>query len=174
LGGTDEALYEHQVDIAITPHIPQGFMGDPLMRLRFIAAAHPDHALHRLGRPLTLDDLSEHRHLVIRDTAVQQTRDSGGWLGADQRWTVSHKATQIAAACLGLGFAWFPEDAIRPELDQGTLKPLPMREGGERFGQVYLIFADPDFPTPSAVRMAEILREDLAALCPLKDREMPD
>jgi DNA-binding transcriptional LysR family regulator len=166
LGGTDEALYERAVELAITTYIPQGFSGDSLMRLRFIAAAHPDHPLHQLGRAVTLDDLREQRHLLVRDSAVQHTRDSGGWFGADQRWTVSNKATQIAAACMGLGFAWFPEDAIRKELESGSLKPLPMREGAERFGEVYLIFADPDFPTPSAVRMAEILRKDVAILCP--------
>jgi DNA-binding transcriptional LysR family regulator len=151
-------------------HLPQGFSGDALLRMRFVAAAHPDHPLHRLGRPLTLDDLREHRHLFVRDTAVQYTRDSGGWYGADQRWTVSHKATQIAAACMGLGFAWFPEDAIRRELEDGLLKPLPMREGAERFGELYLVFADPDSPSASAVRMAEIVREDVAVLCPLDDR----
>ena len=166
LGGTDEALYERAVDLAISTHVPQGFSGDPLLRLRFIAAAHPDHLLHRLGRPLTLDDLREHRHLLVRDTAVQHPRDSGGWIGAEQRWTVSHKATQIAAACNGLGFAWFPEDAIRRELETGSLKPLPMREGAERFAELYLIFTDPDFPSASAVRMAGIVREDVAALCP--------
>jgi DNA-binding transcriptional LysR family regulator len=166
LGGTDEALYERAVDLAISTHVPQGFSGDPLLRLRFIAAAHPEHPLHRLGRPLTLDDLREHRHLLVRDTAVQHTRDSGGWVGAEQRWTVSHKATQIAAACMGLGFAWFPAEAIRRELESGSLKPLPMREGAERFAELYLIFTDPDFPSASAVRMAGIVREDVAALCP--------
>jgi DNA-binding transcriptional LysR family regulator len=166
LGGTDEALYEREVELAITTYVPQGFNGDPLMRVRFIAAARQDHPLHQLGRALTLDDLREHRHLLVRDTAVQHTRDSGGWFGADQRWTVSNKATQIAAACMGLGFAWFPEHAIRKELDGGSLKPLPMREGAARFGEVYLIFADPDFPTPSALRMAEILRKEGAELCP--------
>ena len=114
---------------------------------------------------MTLDDLRENRHLLIRDSAVQRTRESGGWLGADQRWTVSHKATQIAAACMGLGFAWFPEDSIRRELEDGSLKPLPLREGAERYGEVYLIFADPDFPSASAIRMAEILREDATRLC---------
>ncbi len=165
LGGTDEALYKRAVDLAISTHVPQGFNGDALLRLRFIAAASPDHPLHRLGRLLTLDDLREHRHLLIRDSAVQYTRESGGWLGADQRWTVSNKATQITAACRGLGFAWFPEDSVRRELEAGTLKPLPMREGGERFVQAYLVFADPDFPTRSAVRMAEILKHDVLKLC---------
>jgi DNA-binding transcriptional LysR family regulator len=165
LGGTDEALYERTVDLAVSTHVPEGFNGDPLIRLRFVAAAHPEHPLHRLGRELTLDDLRGHRHLVVRDTAVQRTRDSGGWFGADQRWTVSNKATHIAAACMGLGFAWFSEDAIRRELESGTLKPLPMREGAERYAEVYLVIADPDFPSPSVARMAEILREDVKKLC---------
>ncbi len=165
LGGTDEALYERAVDLAISTAIPQGFSGDPLIRLRFIAAAHPDHPLHQLGRPPTVDDLSEHRHLVIRDNAVKYTRETGSWLGAERRWTVSQKATQIAAACRGMGFAWFPEHAIANELKEGSLKPLSLREGSERFAELYLIFADPDFPSASAVRMAEILHEDLGLLC---------
>jgi DNA-binding transcriptional LysR family regulator len=165
LGGGDEALMERRVDLAVTPHIPQGFAGDPLLRVRFVAAAHPDHPLHQLGRPATLDDLRVQRHLVVRDSAQQHTRDGGGWFGADQRWTVSNKATQIAAACSGMGFAWFPEHAIRTELEQGRLKPLPLREGSERFAEIYLVFADPDFPSASAVRMAEILREDVQRLC---------
>src|SRR5438128_1354004 len=122
LGGTDEALLQGQVDLAITSHIPPGFLGDPLLRLRFIAVAHPDHPLHRLGRELTHRDLRRHRQLVIRDSGSQRTRE-GGWLGAEQRWTVSNKATSIRAASMGLGFAWYPEENIREELSAGRLKP---------------------------------------------------
>lgn len=171
LGGTDEALFERKVDLAVSTSIPQGFAGDSLTRLRFIAAASPDHPLHQLNRKLTLDDLREHRHLFIRDSAVQRTRESGGWSGADQRWAVTNKATQIAAACMGLGFAWFPEHAISGELNSGALKALPLREGAERFVEVYLIFTDPDFPSRGAVRMADIMREDLATLCPFAESE---
>jgi DNA-binding transcriptional LysR family regulator len=165
LGGTDEVLLDRRVDLAVSGHVPQGFAGDPLLPVRLIAAAHPQHPLHQLGRPLSLDDLREHRQLVVRDTAVQHVRESGGWLGAEQRWTFSHKATQIAAACMGMGFAWFSEHTIRRELDAGELKPLPMREGGERIGQMYLMFAEPDHPGKAATRLAEVLREDVANAC---------
>ena len=87
LGGTDEALQQRRVDLAICSQIPAGFTGDPLMRLRFIPVAHPDHPLHQLGRELTLQDLRRHRHLIIRDSGSQ--RRSGSWLGAEQSWTVS-------------------------------------------------------------------------------------
>ncbi len=164
LGGTDEALAGGQVDIAITSQLPGGFLGDPLMRMRFVAAARPDHPLHRLGRELTYRDLRRHRQIVIRDSGIHRTRP-GAWLGAEQRWTVSHKATSIRAACLGLGFAWYPEDGIRSELESGALKPLPLREGGERWTELYLVFADPDYASRDERRLAEIIREGVAREC---------
>jgi DNA-binding transcriptional LysR family regulator len=164
LSGTDEALISRRVDLGIASQIPPGFNGDVLMSVRFIAAAHPEHPLHRLERKLTLQDLRKHRQLVIRDSGSQRSR-SVPWLGAEQRWTVSHKATSIAAAGLGLGFAWFPEDTIRTELERGTLKPLPLREGAERIGQLYLIFADADYAGPGARRLADIIREEVAQQC---------
>jgi DNA-binding transcriptional LysR family regulator len=163
LSGTEEALLQRKVELAICSQIPPGFMGDHLMRLRFIALAHPDHPLHRLGRELTLQDLRKHRHLIIRDTGSQ--RRSGSWLGAEQSWTVSQKATSIHAAVMGLGFAWFPEDTVRGELERGELKPLPLREGGERWGELYLVFADRDYAGPGARRLAEIIREHVAGSC---------
>lgn len=163
LSGTEEALVQRNVDLAICSRVPPGFAGDPLTRLRFIAAAHPQHPLHQLGRELTLQDLRKHRHLVIRDTGSQ--RRSGSWLGAEQSWTVSHKATSIHAAVMGLGFAWFAEETVREELERGVLKPLPLREGGERWGELYLVFADRDYAGPGALRLAEIIRAHVAEQC---------
>ncbi len=163
LSGTEEALTERRVDLAICGRIPAGFIGDALMRVRFIAAAHPAHPLHQLGRELTLQDLRKHRHLVIRDTGTQ--RRPGSWIGAEQTWTVSHKATSIHAACMGLGFAWFPEDTIRGELARGELKTLPLREGAERSAELYLVFADRDYAGPGALRLAEIVREQVKNQC---------
>ncbi len=163
LSGTEEALLERKVDLAICSQVPQGFIGDPLMRLRFLAMAHPNHPLHQLGRELTLQDLREHRHLLIRDTGSQ--RRSGNQLGAEQSWTVSHKATSIHAAGMGLGFAWFAEDTVRGELERGELKALPLREGGERWANLYLVFADRDYAGPGAVRLAQIIREHVAEQC---------
>lgn len=163
LSGTAEALTQRRVDVAISSQVPQGFSGDALMRMRFIAAAHPQHPLHALKRKLTLQDLRKHRHLMIRDSGSQ--RRAGSWVGAEQTWTVSHKATSIHAASMGLGFAWFAEDTIRGELERGELKPLPLREGAERWAQLYLVFADRDYAGPGALRLAAILREQVQQQC---------
>ncbi len=158
LGGTEQALLDHSADLVIGGTVPPGFLGDPLMRLRFVAVAAPTHPLQRLGRPLTNQDLRQHRQLVIRDSSPERKRDAG-WLGAEQRWTVSHKATSIRAACMGKGYAWYPEGIIHDELASGVLRPLPLVEGGERYAELYLIFPDPDYAGPGAKRLASILRE---------------
>jgi DNA-binding transcriptional LysR family regulator len=171
LSGTEEALRERRIDLAIVSSIPAGFTGDALMPLKFIAAAHPDHPLHQLGRDLTLQDLRKHRHLVIRDSGSQ--RRGGTWLGAEQSWTVSHKATSIHAAAMGLGFAWYPEDTVKNELARGTLKALPMREGAERWATLYLVFADRDYAGPGARKLAEIIRAGVGRECRKTGHDVP-
>lgn len=164
LDGTKEMLAERRVDLAICSSPPSGVAGDFLMRLRFVAAAHPDHPLHRLGRPLGYADLRRHRHLVIRDTGTQRTRDVSS-IETELRWTVSHKATSIRAASMGVGFAWYSKDAIRAELEEGTLKELPLGEGGERYADLYLVLANRDYASRDERRLAEIIREGVARSC---------
>ena len=84
---------------------------------------------------------------------------------ATQRWTVSHTSTAIFAAWMGLGYGWYPEERIRGELQRGALKPLPLREGSERLGQLYLVFADRDNAGPGTLRLAELLHERVKAEC---------
>lgn len=163
LSGTEEALIGGRADLAVSALVPPGFLGDPLTRVRFVAVAHPDHPLHRLGRAVTYQDLHQHTQLVVRDSGLRRTRDAG-WLEAERRWTVSHIETSIEAVSAGLGFAWLPAPWIAGHLDAGRLAPLPMREGGERFAQIHLIFADRDNAGPGTRALARLLHEELATL----------
>lgn len=164
LGGTTEALLHGQADLAIANQVPPGFLGTPLIRLRAVPVASPDHPLHRLGRDLTLQDLRAYRHIVVRESGSKR---SSNVLSVDvtQRWTVSHSATQIEALRMGYGFSWLPEEKIRAELADGSLKPLPLKDGGERFAQLYLILADPDAAGPGTLRLAQIIRETTGKEC---------
>jgi len=157
LGGTTELLNSGRVDLAIASSIPAGFVGDPLTRVRFIAAAAPSHPLHRLGRPVTTEDLRHHRHLIVRDSGSQAPEDEA-YRVTDRRWTVSAKATSLRAACMGLGFAWYAEEIIHEELDAGVLAPLPLVEGAERWATLYLVYADADAAGPGARRLATLLK----------------
>jgi DNA-binding transcriptional LysR family regulator len=164
LGGTDELLREGQVHLAVGSEVPAGMIGEVIVTLSAIAVASPEHPLHQLGRPVTIDDLRAHRHIVIRDSGSQRSR-SVGWTGSEQRWTVSHKATAIRALTMGLGFAWQPEDNIRAELERGQLKALPLVEGAERRVPLYLIYPDRDAAGPGARRLGQLIRE-ATARCP--------
>lgn len=172
LGGTAELLGEGQVQLAICSPVPPGYVGDPLMHVRFIAVAAPSHPLHRLDRTLTHQDLREYRHLFIRDTATRRGTDTPHEI-TGQRWTVSHKATSIRAACMGLGFAWFAEDLIREELASDQLRPLPLSEGAERWATLYLATADPDTVGPGARRLVDIIREAVATSATGDERIQP-
>ncbi|MCB1943584.1 MAG: LysR family transcriptional regulator [Candidatus Accumulibacter sp.] len=164
LGGTTEALLTGQADLAISPRMPPGFLGDPLMQMPVIAVAHRAHPLHRLGRELTARDLRGHRHVLVRDSGATRDRRALS-VEVDQRWTVSHMASSIEAIRMGHGFAWLPREHIREELATGLLEPLPLREGGERLVALYLVLADPDFAGPGVRRLAGIIRERVPVAC---------
>jgi DNA-binding transcriptional LysR family regulator len=110
-----------------------------------------------------MQDLRAHRHLVVRESDTR--RATKPRLESAQRWTVSHMSTSIQAASRGYGFGWYPEYRIRDEIAAGTLKPLPLREGGEVLAQLYLVFADRDAAGPGVNRLAAIIREDVDAAC---------
>lgn len=170
ISGTSEALLERRTDLAIASSVPQGFLGEALMPVRFIPVAHPEHALHRLGRALTVQDLRTERQLVVRETGAR--RDARPSVDSLERWTVSNMATSIEAARSGYGYAWLPEDKLRDQMAEGTLKELPMREGGERFAQLYLVFADRDHAGPGTLRLAELIRAEVAKECEVEAKSV--
>ena len=164
LGGTAETLSAGAVDLAISPQIPTGMSGDPLLAVDFVPVAHPNHPLHRLEREITVRDLRKHRHLIVRDSSSRREKNAQS-VEVEQRWTMSNMSTSIGAASRGHGFAWLPQDKIRTELSDGVLKILPLRGGRKRTAQMYLIFADRDAAGPGVLRLAEIIREEVERRC---------
>jgi DNA-binding transcriptional LysR family regulator len=158
LGGTEELLREGEVDLAICSGIPDGFMGDTLMQVEFIAVAAPTHPLHQLNRELNMDDLRKHRQLVIRDSGRKRTPRVSSVI-SESRWTVSHISTSIRAACMGLGFAWFPKDSIQSQLASCELRPLPLQQGSRYWASLYLVYADVNAAGPAALKLGKIIRE---------------
>ena len=164
IGGTAEALQSGVADLGVAVRVPPGLSGEPLMAVNFVPVAHPGHALHKLGREITMRDLRKHRHLVVRDSSAQRDKKSE-LLEVEQRWTVTNMSTSIGAVSRGHGFAWLPQDKIRTELEDGTLKILPVRGGRVRTVQLYLMFADRDAAGPGTLRLATIVREEVERAC---------
>ncbi len=157
LSGTDEALLERRAQLAITPHVPVGFLAEPLWEMRMLAVASPSYPLARQTHAISEIELAQARQIVLRDTGMRRERE-GGWLGAEQRWTVSHFSSSVEAVKAGLGFAFLPEHKVRAALDEGSLVRLNLEIGGERRIGLNMVIADQSLAGPGVKALAEILR----------------
>lgn len=164
LSGTEDALLQRQVDLAIGGRVPTGFMGEKLLTVTMHGVSSPDHPLQQLGRPVNYEDMRQHRQIIVRDSG-QYRRHTEGWQEADQRWTVSHIKTSLDAIRMGLGYAWLPDAYTHEDIAAGRLTYLPVEVGSVRDVTVYLTFADRDFAGPATRRLAEILKTQLPLLC---------
>lgn len=158
LSGTEEALLEKKADIVIGGKVPVGFAGTPVRQARMIAVAHPDHPL--FARPdeecITDWELKSWRQIVLRDSGQRREQDAG-WLGSEQRWTVSHFASSIKILRAGLAFAFLPEDWVAEDLREGRLRKLPLVEGTERIIQLYLMLSSKEGAGPATRTLASML-----------------
>ncbi|MGH8458063.1 MAG: LysR substrate-binding domain-containing protein, partial [Nevskiales bacterium] len=75
-------------------------------------------------------------------------------------------STRLALMRSGLGFGWAPIHTISRDLVEGTLKPLPLREGRCRKRTLYLVLAEPRQAGPGARHVAEIIRTSVANYSP--------
>lgn len=162
LSGVEEVIKEGTADLAISALNISGFLGAEMSTVEFVAVAHPDHALHRMHRELTFQDLETQMQVVIRDSGRLQPRDVG-WLGAEQRWTVGSLATAATFVSNGLGFAWLPRHLIERELKDGLLKPLPLDQGGSN-NPLFYLYSNKDKPLgPATQILVDLIRRFDAA-----------
>lgn len=169
LSGGNERLEEDSIDLVVTPQIPKGWHGEHIYRACFKPVTTPDHPLQHLGRSVTYDDLAQHRQVVLRDSSKKRS-SSGGWLGAHQRWTVTHTSTRYNIVRRGLGFAWLPENLIEDDLAAGHLKELPLDPDGTRYVDLYLIEAQGETAGPATRALARLLANTCQA-CRNKEKE---
>ena len=162
LSGVEEVLHEGSADLAISALSITGYLPLELGEVEFIAVAHPEHALHRMQRELTFQDLEGQMQVVIRDSGRVQPRDAG-WLGAEQRWTVGSLHTARTFVASGMGFAWLPRHVIARELEEGLLKPLPMEQGGTRLPRFYLYSNKDKVLGPATQILIELIKNFDAA-----------
>ena len=156
LSGAEEILLNGDADLVISPYVPQGFLGEELVKVDFIAVAHPDHALHQLGRDLTTHDLNRETHVVVSDSGSKGI--DAGWLSDSRRWAVTSLDSAKKIISNGLGFGWLPEKEIEQQINNGELKYLPLKKGRHHTSILYLIYADLEQVGPATRQLAEILK----------------
>lgn len=149
LSGTNELLSKGEADLGLSPFVLSDSLSEEICLIDFVAAAHIDHPLHQLDRPIDYEDLKAHRQIIVRDSA-NDSKISVGWFGAEQRWTVDSMRASIDLITQGMGFAWLPVPLICGALKAQVLKPLPLKEGAKRTASFYLNFVDKDKLGPVA------------------------
>lgn len=148
LSGAEEAIEQRSANVVLSTRVPSGFLGDFLMSVPFIAVAAPEHPLFSQGLALTVEDLTRHVHVVVRDSGQRHPRDEG-WLGEDRRCTVSSLEASLATVMAGLGYAWLPAHLVEQPLRDGTVCALPLAIGGTRSLDLYLVVVRPELAGPA-------------------------
>lgn len=156
LSGAEDILLTDGADLVISSYVPKGYLGDEIIRVNFIAVAHPEHPLHQLNRELNTDDLNRETHVVITDSG-QKGIDSG-WLSESRRWAVTSKESARKIICSGLGYGWLPEAEIEQHVIKNELKPLKLNHGLQHTGILYLVHAN-NQAGPAIRLLADILKQ---------------
>lgn len=160
LSGTTEALLEKLADLVIGPTIPVGFHGRPLPPIKMIPVAASGHALIKNRQDVSEIELRSYRQVVLRDTGVRREQDAG-WLGSEQRWTVSHFSTSVKLLKSGVVFGFVPENWIKDELKNGELQPIPLQPNQDRIAPLYLMMSDTIAAGPASRALADLIVERL-------------
>ena len=154
LSGAEQAITEGSADLVVTSRVPPGYLSDWLLDVNFIAVAHADHPLFKIGRELTTDDLTHHVQAVVRDSGSADPRDEG-WLGAPRRFTVSSMDASLATILAGLAYAWLPEHMLGEPLSSGALRRLPMVSGASRIVSLHIVLVHANVLGPAARAAAD-------------------
>lgn len=161
LSGTTEALIEKTADLVVGPKVPPGFRGAPMLQVKMIPVAAPDHPLIKNRDSVSEVELRSKRQVVLRDTGTHREQDAG-WLQAEQRWTVSHFSTSIKLLRSGLVFGFVPQNWIEEELSQGSLQRIPVEPSIDRVIQMHLMLANSQASGPATTALHDTILDKLA------------
>ncbi|MBM6551036.1 LysR family transcriptional regulator [Marinomonas ostreistagni] len=166
LSGALELMENGSPDLILSGIVPKGYLADPIIEVEMVAVAAPNHPLFREPGKISNERLKQELQVVIRDSASQSSRDEG-WLGAEQRWTVSSVQSALEVVSSGIGFAWLPIADLRSVIESGRLQPLPLESGGQRTFDMYAIFGKGERTGPATKLFVELLQQ-ACRQCPAK------
>lgn len=159
LNGAVEAITRATADLVITPIVPQGYLGTPLMAVKMAPYAHKEHPLVTADVPVETGELHRNLQIVISDRTTQPLPTAIGWLKSEQRWTVSdfHQAREILLS--KHGFCWLPAHIIREDIERGDLGLLNTRDKLELLVPLSLVIPSPEKIGPAGRLLADLFRK---------------
>lgn len=115
-------------DLAILAIEPKAMDVDRIADIRLIVVASSTHPLLANKRPVTKAALARYPFAEILgyDSVEEQPSRPG------RSWRMNTVESAIDATLCGLCYGWLPYHLIQTELQDGTLQPLPLANGGVR------------------------------------------
>jgi DNA-binding transcriptional LysR family regulator len=156
LTGTDDAIVNHQADLAIHMTIPRGYLGEALCHVAFILVCHPSHPLAQLEGLVEPSALAQQLQIVIADSS-DKPEEHQGWLKSENRWTVSQFDTAIDLLLHNIGFCWVPQHKVQSLIEHGALKRLLVKGSGFKQMTAYLISPTPEDKGPGTCLLEKLI-----------------
>lgn len=151
--GIATMLREAQPDIAISASVPVAFLGEPLLRIKYVAVAHSSHPLMKLQRPVRSADLTQ--HIRIETDSLDPRIASSSQVTV---WSMGTIQAAIRAVQAGLGYGWLPRHHVEKLIADGVLAEIPLEEDWKYEKTLYLIQARQRPPQPAYTELIELLR----------------
>lgn len=155
LSGSEEAIIEGWADIVFTVRVPKGYLSEPILEVNFVPVCHPNHPLATLPSPIDSEELQQFVQIVIKDTA-RNPREIGGWLKAEQRWTVSQFDTALQLVQEQVGFCWVPTHIAKPLLNDGSLIQLAIKGSSFRRATIAMVNPHPERMGPGTQLLTDM------------------
>lgn len=134
LSRTGELLDDGTVDLGIASAIPKGYTSQLITTVDLCAVAHSEHPMAN-GEIHSLNELEQHRQIVIRDAGLRNNLNSG-WLGSVSRLTVSNFDQAWQGVLHKVGFAWLPlwyieqqnsSEVVQLKLNNGLMRTVALQ-----------------------------------------------
>ncbi|NUT77659.1 LysR family transcriptional regulator [Pseudomonas sp. C1C7] len=135
LKGVWEALREGRADLVIgatnePPAIPS-LRWMQLGEMQWVFAVSPKHPLAKAREPISRATVSQHRAIVVADSARTSEGRTYGVSGGQPVMAVPTMRAKILAQCAGLGVGWLPRHRVDSLLKNGTLIEKQMADPRE-------------------------------------------
>ncbi len=144
LGGMVRALRHDAPEVVLSPlqllTLPPNYEWEVIGDLLMVPVVGATHPLARHPRPVPLDVVRQHTHLVVTSPPGEQVPVHLGLIGAAVHWSVPDFHTRLEGLRAGLGFAWMPTHLVEADVRAGTLVPLVLAQAHLQRYEVGLIY----------------------------------
>ncbi|MAT52072.1 MAG: LysR family transcriptional regulator [Porticoccaceae bacterium] len=128
LGGAWEALIQDRVQLAIGAPDPippwQGIRVEPMGNIDRVLAVSPDHPLTRENQPVSVEQISRYRMVIVHDSSRTSVPRANRLLNRDSHFYVQTFAHKISAQKAGIGVGFLPREVVAPLEAAGELVTL--------------------------------------------------